>query len=228
MHHAPFSQGSHTHDDDVIALREGLAPVFSEVGVDLVLSGHDHIYTRTHLMEGTVPQKPETLPAIGDRLVPTDGQVLYVTSTTSSGSKYYNFHDQQGGERANLTRDAVAGTDSELPTTAFWAQDYTPDFSNIQISPSELTVTTHNVYSPELVDEVTISKEGTPAPTTPGATIQPVAEDPSALQAKLAQFGISQDRLLDWLKEVLVAGNGSIAVLVPYYRQILNFFGARF
>ena len=52
IHHAPFSQGTHYTDKDVVELRNSLTPKLSEAGVDLVLSGHDHIYTRTHLMNG--------------------------------------------------------------------------------------------------------------------------------------------------------------------------------
>ena len=72
--------------------------------IDLVLAGHDHSYTRTHLMDGTTPVLPEgdgagaaaeyaatpdTNPDDGHDIVhPKDGQVIYITANSSSGSKF--------------------------------------------------------------------------------------------------------------------------------------------
>ncbi|WP_257181401.1 purple acid phosphatase family protein [Corynebacterium cystitidis] len=67
MHHAIYSQGSHNSDSEVQRLRAGLAPVFTEEDVNLVLTGHDHIYTRSHLMEGTTPVEPAEPPQRGRR-----------------------------------------------------------------------------------------------------------------------------------------------------------------
>ncbi|MHA2789563.1 metallophosphoesterase [Corynebacterium sp. S7] len=228
MHHAPFSQGSHTHDADVEAVREGLTPVFSETGVDLVMSGHDHIYTRSHLMNGTTPQVPEAPAQVGDRIVPTEGETLYVTLTTATGSKYYDFYDQLGNSHADASRSDTLGTGLELPTTAYWQQDYTPDYTNVQISADEITLTTHNTYSDELVDQVTLSKSGTPAPTTPGEQIAPAPEDPRDPATVMANSGSSQDELLDLLDSVLLAADGSIGQYVPYYRRVANALGIRF
>lgn len=47
MHKGLVSTGDHTHDGDVKQLREQLMPLFAEHRVDLVLQGHDHVYTRS-------------------------------------------------------------------------------------------------------------------------------------------------------------------------------------
>lgn len=52
-----------------------LAPVFEEAGVDLVLSGHDHIYHRTTMYKSAK--------------VEIENGVTYVVTGTSSGGKYY-------------------------------------------------------------------------------------------------------------------------------------------
>jgi hypothetical protein len=44
-HRPPYSSGYHGSD---AAIRDALVPVFERRGVDLVLSGHDHDYERTH------------------------------------------------------------------------------------------------------------------------------------------------------------------------------------
>ncbi len=62
-----------------------LAPVFEECGVDLVLSGHDHIYSRTTMLAG---EKTE---------MNTNG-VTYVVTGSASGSKYYAAADDRPWE----------------------------------------------------------------------------------------------------------------------------------
>lgn len=156
MHHAPFSHGSHTADTDVVALREGLAPVFSEAGVDVVLSGHDHIYTRSHQMSGTAPQETGRGVA-GDRLAHRDGETLYLTTTTAGGGKYYDFHDRFGTSHPGAT---MANTDPALdqPWAAVWNQDYTPDYLAVSVRADELTLRTVDVPTGALIDAVTLAK----------------------------------------------------------------------
>ncbi len=49
MHKPPYSSGTHGSSLDV---RGTFAPIFEQFGVQLVLSGHDHDYERTHGMVG--------------------------------------------------------------------------------------------------------------------------------------------------------------------------------
>ena len=55
FHHSVYSTASHVNDGDIIERREELPPVMSELGIDVVLMGHDHVYTRTYMMNGTTP-----------------------------------------------------------------------------------------------------------------------------------------------------------------------------
>ena len=50
FHHAPYSTATHTSDKDILQRRHELVKIFNENGIDLVLNGHDHIYTRTGQM----------------------------------------------------------------------------------------------------------------------------------------------------------------------------------
>ena len=54
FHHPPYSKGSHDSDTDMklIEMRQNIVPVLESYGVDLVLTGHDHTYTRSHLIKG--------------------------------------------------------------------------------------------------------------------------------------------------------------------------------
>ncbi len=51
MHKPPYSSGQHGSDK---AVQEQLVPVFEELGVDLVLCGHEHSYERTTSIGGVV------------------------------------------------------------------------------------------------------------------------------------------------------------------------------
>ena len=76
FHHSVYSVASHTADSDILQRRSELPVVFSDLGVDAVLMGHDHVYTRTYLMEGT---KPVITEEVQDTLTnPESGQVLYI------------------------------------------------------------------------------------------------------------------------------------------------------
>lgn len=54
MHKSPYSNGPHGEDSDVIAIREQMDQLCATCDIDLVLSGHDHVYNRTpYLAYGT-------------------------------------------------------------------------------------------------------------------------------------------------------------------------------
>ena len=54
LHHPPYSKGSHDSDDPgdshgrMIEMRENALPILEGAGVDLVLSGHSHVYERSY------------------------------------------------------------------------------------------------------------------------------------------------------------------------------------
>ncbi len=50
LHKAPYSNGSHYDDGDVIELRKVLSTLMPELDIDMVLQGHDHVYLRTDAM----------------------------------------------------------------------------------------------------------------------------------------------------------------------------------
>lgn len=57
FHHPPYSKGSHDSDSHfdssgrMVDMRENILPVLEKHGVDLVLSGHSHMYERSYLMD---------------------------------------------------------------------------------------------------------------------------------------------------------------------------------
>lgn len=185
IHHAPFSQGTHYTDKDVVELRNSLTPKLSEAGVDLVLSGHDHIYTRTHLMNGVAPVIPAGASKSGDILIPEDNEVLYVTSTTATGGKYYDFQDENGTTHPNVREENV--TDLAHKSTARWRQDYNPDYTSIDVSPESLKLTTYNINTPYVVDQVTLLKKDATQEDAPQEEAPTTTEKPSATTTSAAK-----------------------------------------
>ena len=56
LHHPPYTKGSHDSDSHydsrgrLVSVRENILPVLEKAGVDLVLSGHSHMYERSDLI----------------------------------------------------------------------------------------------------------------------------------------------------------------------------------
>lgn len=53
-HHPPYTKGSHDSDKekDLIEIRRHIMPIIEAGGVDLVLTGHSHVYERSMLIDG--------------------------------------------------------------------------------------------------------------------------------------------------------------------------------
>jgi len=66
VHNPPYTAGHHHSDSsqeyDTFFAREELVPIFDQYGVDLVISGNDHVYQRSHLMRGVYEKSYDPLP----------------------------------------------------------------------------------------------------------------------------------------------------------------------
>ena len=57
FHHPPYSKGTHDSDDPgdsrgrMQDMRENFVPILEQAGVDIVLSGHSHMYERSYLID---------------------------------------------------------------------------------------------------------------------------------------------------------------------------------
>lgn len=135
-HHSIYSTASHTSDDEIITLRNALPPIFEELGIDVVLQGHDHVYTRTYMMNGLVPDTSK-----GAQSSVTDPTgTLYLTANSASGSKYY---------------------DIEAPNAPFAAkmdQSRRRTITNVEVTDNSYTMTTYFMDDMSVLDTFTINK----------------------------------------------------------------------
>ncbi|WP_045743526.1 purple acid phosphatase family protein [Actinoplanes rectilineatus] len=88
-HHSIYSAAAHAKDSDNKVRRVDFPTTFSELGVDLVLQGHDHVYTRSYLIKNGAKANAAEQPG-AEEVFAGPGGVLYVTSNSASGSKYYD------------------------------------------------------------------------------------------------------------------------------------------
>ncbi|MFF7140864.1 MULTISPECIES: purple acid phosphatase family protein [Streptomyces] len=88
MHHAMYSPASHAKDSDLKSRRGDLPETFSKLGIDLVLAGHDHAYSRSYVLKNGEKQNKDEQPGAAN-VYPGPGGVVYVTGNSASGSKYY-------------------------------------------------------------------------------------------------------------------------------------------
>ncbi len=146
FHHSIYSTASHMEDGDIIQRRNGLPQVFKELDIDVVLQGHDHVYTRTYMMDGGAVSANENYTyASGEEKAPTavtaPSGILYVTANSASGSKYYDLH-------AGYNYNWAAVRD----------QGKKPSISKATVSENTFTITTYNVNDMSVLDTFTINK----------------------------------------------------------------------
>jgi hypothetical protein len=88
-HHSIYSPADHANDADNAQRRADFTTAFSDLGVDLVLQGHDHSYSRSYVIKNGVKADKAEKPG-ATSVVTGPGGVVYVTSNSASGSKYYD------------------------------------------------------------------------------------------------------------------------------------------
>lgn len=207
MHQDIYGSAEHSNEPEIVNLRYALTPTFEKYGVDAVLTGHDHAYSRSKFLsgnqtektvtytddefdemfdkdidytgEGTLTVAPGNIKADttdesektylsyltsvmdADRITETGEYVvdpkgiLYLTASSSSGSKYYDLVSRQQSYIASR-----------------WQEDV-PTYSLIDVTETTMTINTYRTDNDSAIDNtVTIVKSA----------------DKSAVDAKLAQI----------------------------------------
>jgi len=121
-HHSIYSPGDHANDGDNKTRRLDFPLAFSQLGVDLVLQGHDHTYSRSYVIDSGIKQDAEEQPG-ATSVFQGPGGVIYVTGNSASGSKYYPLTVPTGGTsatRPTIGSDPAYGPDPLNPEN-HWA-----------------------------------------------------------------------------------------------------------
>lgn len=140
FHQSIYASGKQSTSDDVPGRREAFVPAFDELGIDIVFMGHDHCYARTHQMKNFSPVEGVAFEDESKSVAVDPEGTLYLTTSSASGSKYY---------------DLVVDNYEYL---AFRDQSYVPTFSHISFSDEEFTMTAYRTDTMEVFDTYTIKK----------------------------------------------------------------------
>ena len=113
---------------------------FSELGIDAVLMGHDHVYTRSLMVDGVdvISDTSRYVEVDGDSYGsyydPDDSTVFYMTANTSA-TKFYEL------------------TDEVLPYVACKNQENVPNFTKVDVTADSLVFTTYrSAFNNEIGD----------------------------------------------------------------------------
>jgi hypothetical protein len=176
-HYSCYSAGMHSTDDELEVLRYKFTPVLEELDIDVVLMGHDHVYTRTFQMQGNLPQTDQTVTDDGVVVNPTG--VAYLTASSSSGSKfytlncniedassdsavYYNYADSWYDQIRTFTYFTINGDSLDLKTYTYTLGDTVGSYDTVLID--EYAILSDPSYQPATDDDTS----GTPNPDDGG------------------------------------------------------------
>lgn len=93
MHKGIYSAGPHRNDKEIINMRKTLSKLFSDYRVELVLQGHDHVYSESFFLDSEGEKTKTPAYKQDSPINNNNGGVLYVTMG-SGGDKYYDFAEE--------------------------------------------------------------------------------------------------------------------------------------
>jgi hypothetical protein len=189
-HKSTASVGDHIADTDIqFYVEAGFETLMSEMGVDFVLAGHDHVYARSFPLKGmangkvSMPQKTGRVDGQGKATNSWTNveDPIYLTFTTGSGLKYYSvaadktysYNDtlyvknNASYPYLGASSDGTATLfgsqnylDGGLPVSnAAYVQPYIPSYCIVQVNGKTITFSTYPI--------ATVSNEvGKPGYTT--------------------------------------------------------------
>lgn len=174
LHQDIYGSGEHSNEPEIMELRYGLAPVFEENGIDVVLTGHDHTYSRSYMMNTSYADE--------DKFISEDDFEAYIDGDKEIDSVYNDYltaiedaeyiAETDNEEVTNpegilyLTANSASGSKyydlvehQQAYIAARWQEDV-PTFSMIDVSNNKFTINTYRTDTMEKIDnEFTIVKD---------------------------------------------------------------------
>lgn len=138
-HHSIYSPADHANDNDNKIRRKDFPRAFSRLGVNLVLQGHDHAYSRSYLLKRGQKANVAEQPKAND-VFAGPGGVLYVTANSASGSKYYDLTDAVPGEFGPDPLDTDDDGHLRHYANSVENQEHVPTYVRVSVTDKALTV----------------------------------------------------------------------------------------
>ena len=156
FHHPPYSVFRATNMDEKRPIIANWLPEFERLGVDVVLNGHCHVYSRTHQMY-------QNAPILTQNWVQADGSIVRGTEPTSvvydaTGIIYIAFNSMSGSGYRNVRN--MGGRNY----ISAYNQNFRRNFSVVDVTNYSFAVHTYQVnddgVSVSLVDTYTLVRGG--------------------------------------------------------------------
>jgi hypothetical protein len=135
-HHSIYSPASHANDGDNKQRRLDFPTAFSNLGVDLVLQGHDHSYSRSYAIKNGQKANADEQPGAA-QVSEGVGGVIYVTGNSASGSKYYDLTAARAGEYGP---DPLDPTGKRHYANSVENQEHVRTYVNVEVGKDALVV----------------------------------------------------------------------------------------
>ncbi len=177
IHKAPYSNGSHFDDDDVMAIREQLMGLMPELGIDMVFQGHDHVYMRSDVLNNNAVVETETEEITYNGLdytakINPDGTIYSINGTI--GVKHYEPKDDSEISKVMPISGTVLYL--ELPSYSYIQVDGdTLYFDSYEVDGDNETRVDQFAIQKDLTDEPVVDEPTTDEPTTD----KPVTDEPT-------------------------------------------------
>ena len=147
IHWSLYGSGPWTIIDETVRVKKQLIPIFDEYGVHLVLSGHDHVYTRSHQMRNDK--------VTGNDCSEMDGNIDFAVNP--HGTIYVSINPAGGPILMRQPNNA------DKSHAAVYGQPNLPMFGAITIDGNKLVYKAYTVNEGEaiLYDSFGIKSDGT-------------------------------------------------------------------
>ncbi|MBQ6164668.1 MAG: metallophosphoesterase family protein [Clostridia bacterium] len=187
LHRSIYSAGKHTNKPDSSIMRNVLVPIIDELGIDLVIGGHEHCYVRTYPVtgDGVMPETTYVTELYNGEettfAVDPAGSIHVMPST--AGTKRYLINEN--------TMQYIVDASAKMEST----RDKGGVAAHVEINGDYLVFKTYLVddetYTPELYDVFGIKK------TTDGAANEDWEDLPTDFESN------NENNVLNFLKQII-------------------------
>ena len=147
MHNSLYSTSTHSTDASTQTYKTSLVPAFEQYNIDMVISGHDHVYVRSKPLIGSEP----TDEIVNSTVTCPEG-IVYLCANSSTSTKHYGkkltdtpFVASENYEtRKSAIRFVV--TDNSITMVSYFIDGDTPEvFDTFTIKNTEGDILSENV-----------------------------------------------------------------------------------
>ncbi|MGO4349729.1 fibronectin type III domain-containing protein, partial [Paenibacillus sp. MCAF9] len=177
IHKGPYTTSNHATDSDIMGangVRNKIAPLMNELGIDFVLQGHDHIFARTKPIkkDGTAESVEKITESLNGQTieyaVKPDGTIYMIPATAGAKVYFKNQDARLGDAYYNLFDKADENHARKYGDTTSAARGKVQNFVGVNIDGGKLTAVVYEIDGnidggkPFIVDQFGILKEEKP------------------------------------------------------------------